>query len=321
MLASCKIQGPGQASGHGSASGQPDPSSEGSAAVSTSAQASVSPSASPSAKPSSSKTTTKPPNSGSTQAGARPTPANVGLPKGTQLTELAGNIDGNNYRVQKDGTVLDKVHIKGDLLITAFNVKITNSQIDGGIIDEYAGKDYSFSISDSTVGPATGCVGAPGIGESDFTATRVIIRGHGDGFRASGNNINIQSSYVHLCSNPGDHSDGIQTYMTGKGLTLNNTVIDQRDAKDVTAPIFIVDKGTVDLTVTNNLVMGGTYSIQVKNAHGTVIVKNNSLVDHSWIYGPVEADCGSIQWEGNKLVQIDDNYNIVGPTKDLPCQG
>ncbi|WP_344616145.1 hypothetical protein [Dactylosporangium salmoneum] len=321
MLASCKVEGtPGHQSGRGSASGQPDPSVEPSGSAPASAQASASPSGAPSSKPASTKTA-NPPNSGSTAAGTRPTPANVGVPKGTKLAELAGNDGGNSYRVQKDGTVLDKVHIKGDLLITAFNVKITNSQIDGGVLDEYGGKKYSFSISDSTVGPATGCLTMPGIGESNYTATRVHIRGHGDGFRASGDNINIQSSYVYLCSNPGDHSDGIQTYMTGRGLTLNNTTIDQRDAKDVTAPIFIVDNQTVDVTVTNNLVMGGTYSIQVKNARGSVVVKNNSLVNKSWIYGPIEADCSSpMEWSGNQLVTIDDNYNITSVVGPLPCK-
>jgi hypothetical protein len=318
MLASCKATTTsGHQSGHGSTQGSTAPSASASASAAPSASASASASAPASSKPASTRTTSAP-NSGNTASGPRSTPANVGVPKGTQLKDLAGN-DGNSYRVEKDGTVLDKVHIKGDLLITAYNVKITNSQIDGGVLDEYGGKKYSFTISDTTVGPASGCDPDPGVGEADYTATRVHIRGHSDGFRASGNNINIQSSYVYLCSNPGAHSDGIQTYMTGKGLTLNNTTIDQRDAKDVTAPIFIADNQTVDVTVTNNLVMGGTYSIQVKNAKGTVVVKNNSLVDKSWIYGPVETDCSVAQWSGNQLVKIDANYNITQVVGPLNC--
>jgi hypothetical protein len=316
-LASCKISGSsGNESGHGSAAGSPGTSAAAPSPSEASGLGSAPASASPSASPSKSTVGPKP---GNTAAGARPTPSNVGVPAGTKLTELAGNLDGPHYRVTKDNTVLDRVHIKGDLLITANNVKITNSQIDGAVNDEYADKFYSFSISDSTVGPESGCQTAVGIGDSDYTATRVIIRGHGDGFRASGNNINIQSSYVHLCSNPGDHSDGIQTYNTGHDLTLNNTTIDQRDAKDVTAPIFIVDKGTSNVTVTNNLVMGGTISIQVKNFSGFAIVKNNSLVDKSWIYGPAESDCSRIQWSGNQLVNIDDHYNITKVVGPLAC--
>ncbi|WP_285742831.1 hypothetical protein [Lentzea sp. NBRC 105346] len=227
---------------------------------------------------------------------------------------------GGAYRVTQAGAVIEGKHITGDLLITANNVIVRNSQIDGSVINEYGPNHYSFTISDSTVGPASGCLTAPGVGESEFTATRVHVRGHGDGFRASGNNIKIDESYVKLCSNPGDHSDGIQTYMMGTGLVLNHTTIDQRSATSVTAPIFIVDSGTRDVSVTNNLVMGGTYSIQLKNASGTQVVQNNRLVDKSWIYGPVEADCAEINWSGNTLVNIDANYNVTSTVGPLNCK-
>jgi hypothetical protein len=241
------------------------------------------------------------------------------MPAGTSLTELKLNLDGGTYRVTKSGTVLNRVHIRGDLLITANNVTIRNSKIDGGVLDEYANKHYSFTIADSTVGPARGCLTSPGIGEANFTATGVLIRGHGDGFRDSGDNITIRDSYVHLCSKSGDHSDGIQTYMAGKGLVFDHNTIDQRDAKDITAPIFLVDDHTVDVTVTNNLVMGGTYSIQLKNAHGTLVVRNNKLLNRSWVYGPVDADCERIDWSGNTLVTMDRDYRVISTVGPLPC--
>jgi hypothetical protein len=241
------------------------------------------------------------------------------VPAGTQLTKLALNLDGAAYRVTRPGTVLNRVHIPGDLLITAQNVTIKNSQIDGTVLDEYANKMYSFTITDSTVGPAKGCLTAPGVGESNYTATGVLIRGHGDGFRDSGDNVNIQHSYVHLCSNPGDHSDGIQTYMAGDGLVLNHNTIDQRDAKDITAPIFITDM-RANVTVTNNLIMGGTYSIQVRKVSGTQVVRNNMLVDKSWVYGPMDADCGTIDWSGNALVTIDAHYRVTSTVGPLPCK-
>jgi hypothetical protein len=162
---------------------------------------------------------------------------------------------------------------------------------------------------------------SPGIGDTNYTATRVLVRGHSDGFRASGDDIAIRDSYVHLCSRPGDHSDGIQTYMTGRGLLFHHNTVDQRDAEDITAPIFITDPGAVDVSVIDNLVMGGTYSIQVKNARGTVVVRGNKLVDHSWVYGPVEADCSSIDWSGNTLVTIDDDYRVTSTVGPLACEG
>jgi hypothetical protein len=258
----------------------------------------------------------QPPSGGGACPGTGfPTPACTGVPAGTKLSE-----QGAGLRITTAGTVIDSAHITGDLLITADNVTVRNSQIDGSVINEYGPNHYSFTISDSTVGPASGCLTAPGVGESKFTATRVLIRNHGDGFRASGADINIQDSYVSLCSNPGDHSDGIQSYLTGANLTLNHTTIDQRNAKDMTAPIFLVDAGLNNVTVTNNLVMGGTYSIQLKNATGKLVVRDNRLVDKSWLYGPVEASCGSIDWAGNTLVTIDDAYQVTSTVGPLPCQ-
>ena len=248
-----------------------------------------------------------------------PTPKCTGVPPGTRLVRLPLNLDGAAYRVTRPGTVLDGVHIPGDLLINADDVVIRNSRIEGSLSNEHKLRRYSFTITDSTVGPAKGCITAPGIGEARFTALRVHIRGHGDGFHASGDDITIKDSYVRLCSNPGDHSDGIQTYLTGKGLVFDHNTVDQRFAKDITAPIFITDEQAEDVIVTRNLVMGGTYSIQVKNVSGKAVVRDNRLVDGSWVYGPVEADCHNIDWSGNTLVRIDDDYRITRTVGPLPC--
>ncbi|MFJ2028468.1 DUF4082 domain-containing protein [Streptosporangium sp. NPDC087985] len=248
-----------------------------------------------------------------------PTPACTGVPSGTKLLMKALNEDGAAYRVTTPGAVLDGVHINGDLLIHADGVTITDSQIDGSVINADGPRTFRFTITDSTVGPAQGCLTLPGIGQDKYTATRVHIRGHGDGFRASGDDIVIRDSYVDLCSNPGDHSDGIQTYNTGRGLIFDHNTVDQRHAKDITAPIFLTDKQIVDAVVTNNLVMGGTYSIQLRNGHGKLVVRGNKLVDGSWVYGPVEADCARIDWADNSLVTIDENYHITSTVGPLPC--
>ncbi|MEV8637385.1 DUF4082 domain-containing protein [Streptosporangium sp. NPDC051023] len=247
-----------------------------------------------------------------------PTPACTGVPPGTKLTEKRLNDDGA-YRVTTPGAVLNAVHIPGDLLITANNVTVKNSQIDGLVINELGPNTYSFKIYDSTVGVADRCQSLPGIGESKFTAERVLIRNHGDGFRASGDDIVIRDSFVDLCSNPGDHSDGIQTYYTGRGLTFDHNTVDQRGVEDITAPIFLTDPQIVDVSVTNNLVMGGTYSIQLKNARGSLVVRGNKIVDKTWEYEPVEADCDKIDWSDNSIVTIDRNYNVTSTVGPLPC--
>ncbi|WP_433250279.1 hypothetical protein ACQPYK_03885 [Streptosporangium sp. CA-135522] len=250
-----------------------------------------------------------------------PTPACTGVPPGVRLTTLALNEDNAAYRVKTPGTVLDGVHIPGDLLIHAPNVTVRNSRIDGLVINADGPRSFRFTITDSTIGPAKGCQTLPGIGQDKYTARRVHIRGHGDGFRASGDDVVIQDSYVDLCSNPGDHSDGIQTYNTGRGLVFDHNTVDQRHAKDITAPIFLVDEQIVDAVITNNLIMGGTYSIQLRNGRGKLIMRGNKLVDKSWVYGPVDSECKAIDWADNSLVTIDDRYRVTSTVGPLACVG
>ncbi|AWS40165.1 DUF4082 domain-containing protein [Streptosporangium sp. 'caverna'] len=256
------------------------------------------------------------PGGGSGCAGY-PTPACTGVPPGTKLTELKLNMDGDSVRITQPGTVLNAVHIPGSLLITADNVTITNSQIDGQIIGVYDNKRYSFTVSDSTIGPTNRCDTAPGILDADFTATRVHIRGHGDGFSVSGDNVTIQDSYVLLCSNPGDHSDGIQTVGASKNLTFHHNTVDQRKAPSHTAPVFLVDR-TQGVTVTDNLLIGGTYTVQIRTAPGAV-ARNNAVVADSWNYGPASIDCANTDWSGNSLVTIDNDYNVTSTVGPLPC--
>ncbi|MFI7043787.1 DUF4082 domain-containing protein [Streptosporangium sandarakinum] len=250
-----------------------------------------------------------------------PTPACTGVPPGAKLRTLALNEDSAAYLVTARGTVLDGVRVPGDLVINADDVTVRNSRIDGRVINADGDRTFRFTITDSTIGPASGCQTLPGIGQDKYTALRVHVRGHGDGFRASGDDVTIRDSYVNLCSNPGDHSDGIQTYNTGKNLTFHHNTVDQRHAKDITAPIFLTDDQIMNATVTDNLIMGGTYSIQLKNARGRLVVHDNRLVDRSWVYGPVEADCAKIDWSGNSLVTIDQNYRVTSTVAPLPCSG
>ena len=247
-----------------------------------------------------------------------PTPECTGVPEATALKTLQPNFY-DAYRVTKDGTVLDGVHVPGDLLITAHNVTIRNSMIDGQVQDHYERQTYSFTISDSTVGPATGCDPNPGLQDAGFTANRVHVRNHVDGFSVSGDNVKITNSFVSLCSRPGDHSDGIQTVGSGNGLVFHHNTVDQRKAADHTAPVFLVDPST-GVSVTDNLLMGGTYTLRLRAAAGTV-AKNNAVVDGTWDYGPTDVDCASTQWSGNTIVRINAKYKITSTIGPLPCVG
>jgi hypothetical protein len=254
---------------------------------------------------------------GSRPCAGHPTAECTGVPAGVRLRPLANEEDGV-YRANTLGEVIDGRHITGDLVITANDVTVRNSQIDGWVINERDGITYRFTISDSTVGPVSGCQTLPGVAQAGYRATRVLIRNHGDGFRVSGDDVVVEDSYVHMCSNPGDHSDGVQDHPSGSNVTIRHNTFDQRDAPDHTAPIFL--NRVSNLTVADNLVMGGTYSIRVyAKAGGPVTVRDNLVVNGTWDYGPVDADCAAIAWSGNQLVEIDANYRVTRTVGPLPC--
>lgn len=254
---------------------------------------------------------------------AYPTPACTGVPPGTKLVPMESTLngdsylDGDAYHARNPGEVLDGIHFAGDLVVRAPDVIIRNSVIEGFVVNDYSADVYPFKIEDSTVGPAEGCNSAPAVGVGDYSATRIFVRNHGDGFRATSDNVTIRDSFVDLCSNPEDHSDGVQTYTDGQNLTFDHNTIDQRGVVDMNSPIFIGD-GWAGVSVTNNLVAGGTYSIQVMQLAGTAIVQGNRVVADSWVYGPVSSECAKIEWSDNQLVRIDDDYrvtSIVGPVE------
>jgi hypothetical protein len=252
-----------------------------------------------------------------------PKPSCTGVPANTQLTDLPPN-EAGAYRVQTDGEVIDGKHITGDLLITANGVTIRNSQIDGTVLNEYGTTHYPFTITDSTVGPVSGCISAPGVGEADYTATRVHVRGHDDGFRVSGNNVNIFDSFAKLCANPGSHSDGIQSYCptaSCTGVLFRHNTVDARNV-DATFMVNLVDPNVGTVTVSDSLLMGGAYTLVTQWHSGPKwVVHDNRVVDQAWAYGPASTEntCANQDWAGNSIVTIDSDYHLTSTVGALAC--
>lgn len=246
---------------------------------------------------------------------AYPNPTCTGVPVGTSLTTVTGDV-----KLSTPGQIYEGKHVTGSIYIAADNVIVRKSQIDGNVVNHNDG-DKSFTIEDSTVGKEGSCTIDTAIDESNYTATRVKVVGHGDGFGDSGaGNILIQDSFVKLCATTAEyHSDGIQGYLGGTNVVIRHNTIDQREAAlGATAPIFISDQSK-DADVQDNLLAGGSETIRVYYFGGKDVVKNNRVVDKSWIYGPVSSSCSSIDWSGNTLVTIDSNYHITSTVGSLPC--
>jgi len=247
-----------------------------------------------------------------------PTAATTGVPAGTTLTTVS------SVTLSTNGQVLENTLVTGDVIVRASNVIIRNSEIRGRVQNSGT---QSFTIEDSTVGPTSGCNSLEAVGYGNYTARRVRIRNFGDGFRVGESNIIIADSFVQLCSNPGDHSDGVQGYNGGTNVTVQHNTIDQRGATSVNAPIFFADNSK-SATIQNNLIMGGAISLRVHDDYtpdvGPWIVTGNRIVNNSWNVGPVSTDntdCATTTWSDNRIVTIDSNYKITSLGNVVTCSG
>jgi hypothetical protein len=268
-----------------------------------------------------------------------PTPRCTGVPAGTVLKTLALNLDNDAYAVYKAGAVIDSKHIPGHLLIKAPNVTVKNSQIDGTVMNEFGGRYNPYTITDSTVGPATGCITAPGLGYAHYTAKGVRVRGHDDGFRVDApGDVRIEDSYAKLCWNPpalappdGSHSGGIQVDCPtpcGRIVFSHNTVDNRQPNANsgITMQSFAGNIVHGPVTISHNLVGGGGYVMWPwwYDPAGPEIkyeIHNNRVINKSWAYAPVDANgsCAHQNWSGNTLVTVDADYNITSTVGPLSC--
>jgi hypothetical protein len=262
--------------------------------------------------------TTPPPSGGSSTTcplPAYPNDSCTGVPVGTTLTTHNGDY------TARAGEVVEGKRITGELRIDGNGVVIRKSEIYGDV------KNYgtnSFTIEDSLLGPPSGCSGEAALGNNNYTARRIKLRGHGEGLRIEhGNNVAVYDSYIKLCDPGGDaHSDGIQGYIGGTNVRIEHNTIDQRPVPlaRVTAPIFWSDDSGGGLQVINNMFAGGGYSIRIYHFGGSNhTFSGNKLVNGSWGFGPTDSDCGKINWSNNSLVDVDSNYNITRTVGALNC--
>jgi hypothetical protein len=204
-----------------------------------------------------------------------PDATNTGVPDGVKLTPSGG------LTITKSGTVIDALEVNGPIHIQADNVTIKNSSI--------TSSDYAVIRIDKGV---TGTViqdcdingqnaGGQGI-EGQGTFLRNDISGVADGMNIYGPNTTIQDNYIHdLGGDSGSHYDGIQVDGGASNLKIaHNTIINDHGQ---TSAIMIDDEFGANnhVTVDNNIMVGGGYTIYVTGDHGNgttdVSVTNNHM--------------------------------------------
>jgi len=264
-----------------------------------------------------------------------PNPSCTGYPAGTTFT----NTINGDYEATTPNQVIDGWHVTGNIITHVSGITIKNSYVEGDIVKQDAAGN-TLLIQDTTIGKPTGCDPDPAINTDtdtgNYTALRVLLRHHSDGFRTGGPNVTIRDSYAKICSvSSADHSDGVQDYPAGNHLVVDHSTIDM--CLDWTTPptnsscniagvngaIFVGD--SPNSVITNNLMIGGGYTFDVYKPTGWVVT-GNRILNNTWVYGAYEtngdtnAQCVPITtWSDNTIVTLNADYSIASTVRTEPC--
>jgi hypothetical protein len=202
--------------------------------------------------------TTPPASGGIVELGRTfPSEKTTGVPAGTTLQRYTGPCT-----IQTPNTVIDAKLVDCSLRILAHGVQITRSQINGSVYADANAGNGSFTITDSWIN--MGNWEGTGIGDANFTATRVHVTG---GSRSVNCYLNctVQDSYVHgqfTDTNGRAHESGIRMGSGSvlRGNTIGCTAPDVAPDAGCSAALTgygdfdIVQKNTID----GNLILAGS---------------------------------------------------------------
>lgn len=184
-----------------------------------------------------------------------PDATNTGVPAGTTLTVVNGDLE-----VTQAGTVIDGKDIRGCVSIRAPHVTIRRSRITCTNFYVVANfKSYysagSLVIEDSELDCKN--TGGTGVGDYGVTARRLNIHNCENGFDID-NTFTVQDSYIHdLYEGPEGHADGIQL-AGGAHITITHNTIFNPNG---TSAIISNPRSNSDVLVANNLMAGGSYTL------------------------------------------------------------
>ncbi len=262
---------------------------------------SASPSASPSVTPSSTVSPSSSPSPSLSGNGclARlaacgfPHAGNTGVPAGTALTVVQGDL---NLTVA--GTVVDGKDVRGCIVVSAANVQIKNSRVNCPFNSAIRGGGIAL-VQDVEV--ICGPNGFTGISAA-LVIRRVNIHGCENGLDGI-NGMLVEDSYIwDMNGCCGNHTDGMQIDQVGGVIVRHNTVIGG-PLPAGNAAITLWDEGgaqTHDLLIVNNLLAGGGYTLRCGRS-GTavnVVISGNRFVPGAYGYA-WGCDAGGEVWTSN----------------------
>jgi hypothetical protein len=251
----------------------------------------------------------------------------TGVPAGTQLTVVHGDMT-----IRTPNTVIDGMDIRGCVSVKAPGVVIRRSKVSCPGFEVIASADGDYTgppllIEDTEID----CQGTNGtaVGDTNLTARRVDIHGCENGFDLD-QNVVVEDSYIHhLYNSPEAHSDGIQLasghYKIVDGqyvrddegrlilvpnadnITIRHNTINAyntTDHQDGTSAIISNRGSDTNVLIKDNLLSGGAFTLycdQGATGIGYRVVDNHfSTAYHDTVgaYGP-STECADETQSGN----------------------
>lgn len=238
-----------------------------------------------------------------------PDATSTGVPAGVTLTASGDVI------VNKAGTVISGLDIRGSVYINADNVTVENCKITSGgwsVIKVKSGVTGAV-VQDCTIdgtGHAPDGTGNQGI-EGQGTFLRNNISNVENGITITGNNSVIKDNYIHdLNAGGSPHYDGIQIDGGVSNIQItHNSIINQHGG---TSAIMIDNYfGAVsNVTVNNNLMVGGAYTVYADGSQGSKPITGVSITDNhigGGQYGPALIRGNKPVYTGN----VDDGATLA----------
>jgi hypothetical protein len=208
---------------------------------------------------------------------AWPNATNTGVPAGTTLTVVNGNLT-----IDTANTVIDGKDIRGCVNVTAPGVIIRRSKVSCANFYTVASFGGAYTgagllIEDTEID----CQNTSGtaVGDTHVTARRLNIHGCENGFDVDTNFV-IEDSYIHdLYDSAEAHTDGIQ-FAIGANVTVSHNAIFVHG----TSAIITNPTTTANAVIQNNLLAGGAYTLYCpRDSSVDVHVLNNHF---SRVYYP-----------------------------------
>jgi pectate lyase len=209
-----------------------------------------------------------------------PDASNTGVPSGTSFTTYSGE-----WTITEAGTVIDGYDVDGIILVRADDVVIKNSRIRG------VGW-WSIDITDGLTGVVVQDCDIDGQGTSGSSNSMGImgpakilrndIRGVENGITPGSGSV-IQDNYIHDlgAGGPDPHYDGIQIDGDRDDITIvHNTIINHYP--QTSAVMIDNDFGpTSNITVENNYLAGGAYTVYSDEKSGGGSIQDVRFVDNT----------------------------------------